>query len=244
MAKRRRSEQEENSGGDWINTYADCVTLLMTFFILLYSMSTVDTQKMKQISKAFESMFKGEKGETLMEYELYNGEVPLIGGESELDEIIEETETEQQKMYRYVKAYIDENELGSYVEILESERGIVIQLRDNILFPTSSSDLIPESKALLNKISNLIEVLPNDILVEGHTDNRPINTGKFPSNWELSVSRAVNVVKYFTTEKKLDPKRFSAAGCGEYQPIAPNDSVENMQKNRRVNILIMATDGE
>jgi chemotaxis protein MotB len=120
----------------------------------------------------------------------------------------------------------------------------VIQLRDNILFETSSSALRSDSKAVLDKISDLIGTLPNNIIIEGHTDNRPINTSKFPSNWELSVDRAVNVVRYFVEAKGLEASRFSAAGYGQFQPIAPNDSAENMAKNRRVNILIMGTDGE
>lgn len=244
MARKKKKQPETVSSNDWLGTYADCVTLLMTFFILLYSMATVDVQKMRSISQAFNSIFTGNPGESMLEYDLYDGEVPLIGGESEVDELLEEAASEQQKMYKYVKKYIEDEKLGAYVEILENERGIVIQLRDNILFETSSADLRPNSKLLLDKISTLIDELPNNILVEGHTDNRPINTAKFKSNWELSVTRAVNVVRYFTETKGLNAKKFSAAGYGEYHPIAPNDTEANMQKNRRVNILIMSTDGE
>ena len=145
-------------------------------------------------------------------------------------------------MYDNVKKFVEENDLEKVVEIINSERGIVIQLRDNILFETSSSILRGDSKEVLGKINSLIGSVPNQILVEGHTDNRVINTSKFPSNWELSVDRSVNVVRYFIENMGQNPARFSAAGYGEYQPVAANDSEENMAKNRRVDILIMAID--
>lgn len=117
-----------------------------------------------------------------------------------------------------------------------------MQLRDNILFETSSSDLKEESKAILDKLLTIIAPMDNPILIEGHTDNRAINTSKFPSNWELSADRAVNVVRYFVESKGQDPKRFSAIGYGEFKPVAPNDSYEGMAKNRRVDILIVTSD--
>ena len=137
-----------------------------------------------------------------------------------------------------------DNDLEAVVDIIESDLGVVIQLRDNILFETSKSDLRSESKEILDSISGLISSLNNNIVVEGHTDNRPINTAEFPSNWELSVDRAVNVVRYFVENGKIDPKRLSATGYGEFQPIVDNDTEENMEKNRRVNILIMTNDKE
>ncbi len=243
MARKKGAPQDEIRGDEWLATYSDTVTLLLTFFVLLYSMATLDVQKMQKISQAFQVVMSGETGDTILEYDLYNGQVPLIGGESPIEETVDETDVEQ-SMYFQVKKYIDEHDLEELVDIINSERGIVIQLRDNILFETSSSALRSDSKAVLDKISDLIGTLPNNIIIEGHTDNRPINTSKFPSNWELSVDRAVNVVRYFVEAKGLEASRFSAAGYGQFQPIAPNDSAENMAKNRRVNILIMGTDGE
>ena len=242
MSKKKR-KQEESGGAGWIATYADTVTLLLTFFILLYSMSTVDVQKMAQLSEAFQMMMTGKKGETMLQYDLYNGKVPLIGGESEIEENIDEIESEDY-MYFHVEKFVQEHDLEEVVEIVNSDRGIVIQLRENVLFETSSSALRQDSKEILKKISSLLGNLSNSIIVEGHTDNRPINTSQFPSNWELSVDRAVNVVRYFIEDMGLNPTRFTAAGYGEFQPIVPNDSVSNMAKNRRVNILIMAIDEE
>ncbi len=291
MARKKKNKAEGLRGDEWMATYADTVTLLLTFFVLLYSMATVDAEKTKSISNAFTSMMSGQNGDSIMEYNMYNGEVPLIGGETEDNIEGGESLTEQEKMYKNVKEFVNENNLGSVVDILDNKRGVIIQLRDNVLFETSSSDLREESKEVLNKINSLIasidnqilveghtdnrpintssvlfetsssdlreeskEVLnkinsliasiDNQILVEGHTDNRPINTSRFPSNWELSADRAVNVVKYFIEVMGQDPSRFSAAGYGEHHPVAPNDTYENMAKNRRVDILIVTTEKE
>lgn len=242
MAK-KRSAPDEPRGDEWLATYSDTVTLLLTFFVLMYSMATVDTEKMNKMSEAFQVVMKGQAADSLLEYNLYNGNVPLIGGETPVEEVVEGDEVEP-SMYFQVKKFVEEYDLSEVVDIINSERGIVIQLRDNILFETSSSALRNDSKTILDKISTLIGSLPNNIFIEGHTDNRPINTSEFPSNWELSVDRAVNVVRYFVEARGLEANRFSAAGYGEFQPIAPNDTLENMAKNRRVNILIMTIDGE
>ncbi|MBU3105302.1 flagellar motor protein MotB [Clostridium gasigenes] len=242
MARKKKQQEGGLTGDEWLATYADCITLLLTFFVLLYAMSSVEQEKLDSLSQAFKTVMAGESGDTIMKYDLYNGTVPLIGGEADIETPVDDAATAQQQMYDNVKKFVEENDLEEVVEIINSERGIVIQLRDNILFETSSSILRGDSKEVLGKINSLIGSVPNQILVEGHTDNRVINTSKFPSNWELSVDRSVNVVRYFIENMGQNPARFSAAGYGEYQPVAANDSEENMAKNRRVDILIMAID--
>lgn len=244
MARNKKSKGGGLKGDEWLATYSDTVTLLLTFFVLLYSMSSVDSEKTKSISNAFTSMMSGENGDSIMEYNLYNGEVPLIGGET--DEYILDGEelTEQKKLYNNIKEFVTQNNLQDVVEIIDDERGVAMQLRDNILFETSSSDLKEDSKEILNKLASIISPIDNPILIEGHTDNRSINTSKYPSNWELSTDRAVNVVRYFVEVMGQEPKRFSAIGYGEFQPVASNDTYENMSKNRRVDILIVTADKE
>ena len=239
---RKKVNRDEPKGDEWLATYSDCVTLLMTFFVLLYAMSSVDENKMRALSQAFRTVMAGEAGDTILEYSLYNGDVPLIGGEIPTDTI--DGEKIEESMYYQVSKFVADHDLEAVVDIIESDLGVVIQLRDNILFETSKSDLRSESKEILDSIAALISSMNNNIVVEGHTDNRPINTAEFPSNWELSVDRAVNVVRYFVENGKIDPKRLSATGYGEFQPIVDNDTEENMEKNRRVNILIMTNDKE
>ena len=239
---RKKVNRDEPKGDEWLATYSDCVTLLMTFFVLLYAMSSVDENKMRALAQAFRSVMAGEAGDTILEYSLYNGDVPLIGGEIPTDTV--DGEKIEESMYYQVSKFVDEHDLEAVVDIIETDLGVAIQLRDNILFETSKSDLRSESKEILDSIAALISSMNNNIVVEGHTDNRPINTAEFPSNWELSVDRAVNVVRYFVENGKIDPSRLSATGYGEFQPIVDNDTEENMEKNRRVNILIMTNDEE
>lgn len=240
MARKKKQQEGGLRGDEWLATYADCITLLLTFFVLLYAMSSVEQKKIDSLAQAFKSVMGGESGDTLMEYDLYKGEVPLIGGEADIDNFTDEAEKDKTEMYNQVKKFIAENGLADVVDTSYNEKGVTLELRDNILFETASADLRQGSKAVLGKINSLIAAMPNHILIEGHTDNRDINTTTYPSNWELSVSRAVNVVRYFTETMGQSPGRFSAAGYGEFQPIAPNDSEMNMAKNRRVTILIMA----
>ena len=243
MARKKKEQVGGLTGNEWLGTYADTMTLLLTFFVLLYSTAAVDTEKVKSISTAF-SMMNSTGGTSLLEFDMYDGEVPLIGGES-LEQITSQADiSEKDKMYMNVKEFISNNNLTEVVEVVDNERGISLQLRDNVLFESASSDIKEDSKGILNKINELVLTVNNNILIEGHTDNIPINTARFPSNWELSVDRAVNVVRHFIEIKGQNPKRFSAAGYGEYQPIAPNDSYENMAKNRRVEILILTSETE
>ncbi|MDV4149695.1 OmpA family protein [Clostridium sp. AL.422] len=244
MARKKKNKSEGLRGDEWMATYADTVTLLLTFFVLLYSMATVDSEKTKSISNAFTSMMSGDSGDSIMQYNLYNGEVPLIGGENE--EAIDGGKelTEGEKLYNSIKSFVVQNDLQDVVEIIDDERGVAMQLRDNILFETSSSDLREESKDILRKLSTIISKMDNPVLIEGHTDNRAIKTSRFPSNWELSADRAVNVVRYFVEIMGQDPRRFSAIGYGEFKPVASNDTYEDMAKNRRVDILIVTADKE
>ena len=122
------------------------------------------------------------------------------------------------------------------------ERGLVISLQDIVLFPSGSAGITPEAKKIIADIGAHLKTLPNYLRVEGHTDNLPINTPKFPSNWELSSARATNVVHELINRCGIHPERLSATGYGEYRPKVDNDSVGHRQMNRRVDILILEKD--
>jgi chemotaxis protein MotB len=124
------------------------------------------------------------------------------------------------------------------VKIFETEQGMVIRFRDLIFFDTGKATLRPEVKPLLDQIAHLLEKIPNKIMVEGHTDNRPIHTKKYPSNWELSTARATSLVRYLIEHCHLEPGQLSAAGYGEYHPVADNRDEAGQQANRRVDIII------
>lgn len=236
MARRNKQKTppDEPRGDEWLATYSDCITLLLTFFVLLYSMSSVNEDKLKAISEALQSVLTGSTADSILESNMNTSAI-----EMENNEIAEDID-ENLLMYEKIKQFVSEHGLEDIVEIKEDKRGIVMQLRDSILFESGKAELISDSKEVLSKIADMLVTIDNNIVVEGHTDNLPINTYKYASNWELSAARSVNVVKYFVEEEKLSANRFTASGNGEHQPIAPNDSEENRLKNRRVNILILA----
>lgn len=239
---RKKKEKPQEATASWLDTYADTITLLMTFFVLLYSMSSVDTQKVKQISAAFNEIMTGKAADSILEYNLYDGEVPLIGGEIKIDSQVEDS-LEQQTLEE-IKEFVEENDLVSTVAIIEDERGVILQLKDSILFETGKADLKINSLPVLDKIGSLMATMPNSVIIEGHTDNVPIKTAEFPSNWYLSSDRANSVVTYFIDSIKQNPNRFSSMGYGETKPLVPNISEADKAQNRRVNILIVANSKE
>ncbi|MFU0823744.1 OmpA family protein [Clostridium sp.] len=240
MSKRKKREGDEINTETWLATYADTITLVLTFFVLLYSYSNIDATKFQKMINSMQSVFTGESGDSILE--LYNnGEAPIVGY---TEDLAPQQGGESKGMYDKVKSFVKSNGLEDVAEIKRDSKGIIIELKDNVLFDTGKADLKEPSKKVLDKISKLIASIPNEIIVEGHTDNVPIHNYQFESNWELSTQRAVNVLKYFVESKGMNPKRFQAAGYGEHQPIVPNTTYANKAKNRRVNILIVANEKE
>lgn len=238
MARKRRKKDSENKGGaGWMASFADTMTLLMTFFILLYSMASVEEDKMIAMANALQNVLQGKKSDAIFDYNLSNGEAPIISAdEKELEQ------NESDYTYEELKKYIEGNNLEALMTVEKTEEGVELQLSDSILFPSGTADLLNESKTILNKVAELILNSKADIVIAGHTDNRPIKSNKFPSNWELSVQRAVNVVKYFTEGKGITSSRFSAMGYGEHRPIGDNSTEEGQRANRRVSILFKNVD--
>jgi len=239
---RKKKVRPPDTTTTWLDTYADTITLLMTFFVLLYSMSSVDSQKVKQISDAFNSIMTGKAADSILEYNLYDGEVPIIGGEKKVESELKDSP--EQQTLEEIKEFVEENNLASTVTITEDERGVILQLKDNILFETGKANLKGDALPVLDKISALIATMPNSIEIEGHTDNVPIKTDEFPNNFYLSTDRANSVVAYFIDIKKQNSNKFKPSGCGDTKPLVPNTSDANRAQNRRVNILIVANSKE
>ncbi len=135
--------------------------------------------------------------------------------------------------------FIEEYDYSNNIRLLESERGITISIMDNILFESGKARLSEVSKPILGKMAQLIKTLPNDIRIEGHTDNIPISTLEFPSNWHLSIARATNTAYYLMNDLGLIQERVSVVGNSEFKPLAENDSQESRSLNRRVDIVIL-----
>lgn len=245
MPRRKKGEEDEGlSGNEWLATFSDTMTLLLTFFILLYSFSTVDASKFKQIAAALQSVLTGQAGDSIIDYDLQTGDVPIVGESKDNSDIPLDKGNENEMMYERVKEFVEMNELEAVVRIKKDSRGVVIELRDSVLFDSGKSSIREDSKPILEKISALLSTLPNEINVEGHTDNVPMKNYKFESNWELSTARAGSVLRYFVEKKGIRPSRFMASGYGEFRPLVPNDSEEHRALNRRVSILIVANEKE
>lgn len=243
MSRRKKIQSSEGGANEeWLATYADTITLILTFFVLLYSFSSIDAVKFQKISSSLQSVLSGKNNDSILEFNM-SGEVPIVGSPIDLGPKQTGT-TESEEIYKKIKGFVDSNNLKDTIQIKTDSRGVIMELKDNILFDIGKAEIKEPSKAILDKINSLIATFPNEVIVEGHTDNVPINTEKYPSNWELSTQRAVNVLKYFVQVKGQNPQRFQAAGYGEYRPIAPNNNYTNRAKNRRVNILITAGEKE
>ncbi|MCS7228137.1 MAG: OmpA family protein [Endomicrobia bacterium] len=155
------------------------------------------------------------------------------------------TEDQLKKIKQKIDNYVAQNQLERFVSTkITQKEGLVVTFSEKYMFDSGKAEIYPEAKQVIRDISALLVEEPNRISIEGHTDNTPINTPEFPSNWELSTKRATNVLKYLLEELKFDPKRLTAAGFGEWHPVAPNDTPENKAKNRRVDLIIRRLDIE
>lgn len=241
--RRKKKKEEDHIDDSWLLPYSDLLTLLVAMFIVLFAMSSVDSDKFQSLSQAFNEELNGGTG--LFEYPS-----PLPEGSKEstndgdhkrpgqTDEQLEE----QQKLgiiQDRVNAYIEENGLQNSLETSLTSEGLSVTILDNVLFNSGRAEVREENLSIAKEISNLLVMdVPRNIIVSGHTDNVPIQNSNFRSNWELSVMRAINFMRILLENDQLNPELFSANGHGEFAPITSNDTEEGRAKNRRVEILI------
>ncbi|SHJ43408.1 flagellar motor protein MotB [Tepidibacter formicigenes] len=241
MPRKKKEEEVKQGAPEWMGTYGDMVTLLLCFFVLLFSMSSVDAQKFQAIIQSFNgSLGFLDGGKTLVE------EQYIDKGLRNDKSIDQKQETENfNNLEKQIKDYLNNNGLDKDVSVMNESVGLLLRFQDNILFDSGKADLKSNSQKTLRYISTLLnknEFKDKFIRIEGHTDNDPIRyNSKYPTNWELSVARSSNVVRFLVESTDIDPKRISASGYSEYHPVAPNDSPQNKAKNRRVDILILKT---
>jgi chemotaxis protein MotB len=238
----RRGFNKKDSGDKapgWITTYSDLMSLLLTFFILLYSMSNVDAAKFKNVSDSLTSILNGLGQTSIIEEQITDAILNESG--NGLDGLIKDITVRQEilDMYDKVQDYVNVESLDAKVSVTMNRRGVFVDIKEAILFEPGSAEIKETGIIVLKQLEGLINDFDNDIVIEGHTDNIPMKTATYPSNWELSTGRAVSVVRFLSEVERVDPKRLSAIGYSEYRPIANNDSRENRAINRRVNILII-----
>ena len=243
MAKKRAKKHEEEASEAWLLPYSDLMTLLLALFIALFAISQTDQNKLQALAQAFTAAFN-VGGPSIFEQAgpTASPQRPLMSTEEEGNAAYLQENENLQDLQEQLDAYIAENNLEDQLSTQLEEEGLMIRIKERALFASGSADLVPESERVATIVAGLLAAVPERVLISGHTDTDPINNAQFPSNWELSSVRAMTFMKYLMAiNDKLNPARFSAIGYGEYRPIAPNDTYENKQKNRRVEILIART---
>lgn len=241
MSRRKKEKKEGGGSPGWMTTFSDLMSLLLTFFILLYSMSNIDAQKFKDMSLSLQGVLSGLGYTQVLEGESSEMEIPLEN-ETPLDESDIDSSAimqEIQEVYKKVLDYVEKEGLDADVTVNYNKRGIFVDIKEAILFDSGSSKIKPSGLLVLKKIEGILQEFENEIVIEGHTDNVPMKSALYPSNWELSMGRSIAVLRYLSETGKIPPNRLSSVAYGEYKPIVPNTNDKNRAINRRVNILII-----
>ncbi|MBZ2173867.1 OmpA family protein [Schnuerera sp. xch1] len=237
MRKRRKTEQ--GSSDNWLTTYGDMMTLLLCFFVLLFTFSEIDAQKFRSIMSSFQDGSGVLEGGTGLDLE------ENLNSSDVSDEKLEE---DMELLKNLLEEYAESTGLDTEISVSIEERGLIIRFMDRVLFDPGKADLKPESIEILNSIAEILNMdafKERLIKVEGHADTTPVTySEKIPTNWELSAFRATNVLRYLVEEESVNGKRISSSGYSYYRPIAPNDTKENKAKNRRVDIVILRSSYE
>lgn len=257
MSRRNKKRGEHVNHERWLITYADLITLLLIFFVIMYAMSKVDMQKYEVLAQSLNLQFS--KGDSILQKNdgIQGGLKPGQGEEGDKKDLQSPTpspsstpsEAEREKLQRdqdlmdllaKVNQYISENNLQAQVSASNVQRGVVIKLNDLILFDLGKADLKPASLPILDKLASLFRTLNTKVSIEGHTDNLPLQTGSlYKDNWGLSQARSVSVVRHFMNTENMRDDMFVSAAYADTMPVAPNDSEENRAKNRRVEIVVL-----
>ncbi|MCC7329459.1 MAG: flagellar motor protein MotD [Gammaproteobacteria bacterium] len=252
----------------WAIPYGDLITLLLAFFVVMYAVSSVNEGKYRVLSDSLSAAFRGtpkttapiEIGDKVIKVKrddtvagLTPSQAMKLPGQNERDQksLVEQFN----KMGRNIATDGGEGpglrQLAEQVEqamasliskdlvtVTRKPLWVEVEIKTDILFPSGSAEIQPQAVAILDGIAGILKPLASPIRVEGHTDNRPIRTPQFPSNWELSAARAARIVRLFE-ERGIAPERMSVAGQGEYQPVADNATAEGRNRNRRVTLVIL-----
>ena len=241
LAKRHKKHKkhEEHMDESWLVPYADILTLLLALFIVLFASSSVSQQKLEQMSNVFNNIFSSNSGilDNTAPIQTPNGSSEQLN--TQLSKYLEDQASLEEIQDR-VEEFIAVNELENQFDTTMNGEGLLITIRDSVLFDPGKADVKPEYLSIAVELSKVLQLDPErNVIVTGHTDNVPMNTPEFRSNWELSVMRAVNFLKILIdSNEQLDAKYFSVKGFGEYSPIDTNETAEGRAKNRRVEVLI------
>jgi chemotaxis protein MotB len=230
MARKKKHEEHENHER-WLVSYADFITLLFAFFVVMYSISSVNEGKFRVVSQSI--------------VEALNPLIPMSASTLRFQPDNQGGATSNRaisidmQVYKKLSEAIKAIDATGRVKVAQGERGVTISITDTMLFKPGEPLVLPDARETLLRVASVLSDFPQQIRIEGHTDNVPIHTKEFPTNWELSASRALNITRFLTEGGYLPADRLAASGYGEFHPTAPNDTPEGRSQNRRVEVVIL-----
>lgn len=265
----KKAAPANDSRDRWLITYADLITLLLIFFVIMYAMSRLDASKYEVVSQSIQGTFRSadsilEQGSGITgtadvntsknppaaqegkdngpgnDGQAVSGEEPGSEVMTERELAFRQQEQELMDLMGMIQEYITENHLDDQVFVADEPRGISITLSDRFLFDIGQASLKSGSAPILDKLASLFRNLNTPISIEGHTDNIPVGSGSaYRDNWDLSGARALSVLRFFIERRQLDPKYFQYAGYADTRPAGDNSTQAGRQKNRRVEITVL-----
>ena len=253
--KKRSHEQASVSHERWLVSYADFITLLFTFFVAMFAISRVDNAKLAAAAGSLQGVLGNVKTVKDVQHgaHIFPAEtsrlanLDTIGGgngysDAEREKFEKLAAEIQSRIYTRIKGRVSGIN-GNEIKYILEKRGLVIRVSEHLFFRSGDASILPEFVPILNILGEVLGRIPNHIRIEGHTDDVPIDTPTFPSNWELSTARATNVLHYLLTQFRFTPDNLSATGYAEFCPVRPNKTPEERFQNRRVDLVVLAIRG-
>lgn len=254
MNKRPKKSKVPDIGAPgWMVSYGDLMTNLLCCFVMLFSFAIIDKQKFEEVANSMRTAFSKSSGNL---YNQYSGDTmisltPYVNALKESEKSVDDTDNEMLDSESadkkkasaittktHIENLVKDMGLTENIKVIEENDIVIFRVDSSILFDTGKADLKDAAKPVIKEIGLKLKDLKTEIVVQGHADDRPINTAIFPSNWELSTKRATNVAKYMAEVSGIEQKYLTATGNAEFKPIVPNDTEYNRQKNRRIDIVI------
>ena len=240
MARRKQEEEHENHER-WLVSYADFLTLLFAFFVVMYAISSVNEGKYRVLSESIVSAFRNETvssgGQSIVVIQASSSQPKQVEPNKTQDLAKQRQREKMRNVAKDILEVLAPLVQQGKVRVLETTRGVTIEINDSILFSPGQAQLHPTSVKAMQAVAEVLAASDFPIIIEGHTDNVPINTLQFPSNWELSAVRATTVLRLFA-DAGVGAERLTAIGYGETRPVEPNLLAEGRARNRRVTIMI------
>lgn len=223
----------------WLLTYADVITLLLVFFIVLYSLSVIQKQRYQALVQALRVVFQGKRVMVNKIHKNQTAPYPIHHPGSTIARVRLRVSAQETSLYKKLEHVVGADHLRHAVLVELVPYGIQVVFLHGILFASGSSALMSTAYRALNAIGGVVAPVPNGLVVQGYANNLPIHTVLYQSNWDLSVDRAAHVIDYWRKQYNMVPTRFMAEGFGSWAPLAPNTTVQGRTQNRAATVLVL-----